>query len=156
MLLLAMISLHMLTFRLMVTMVAEFCQLVILIHNTLLGEIMISSTWTTRVNGKNYLYSLSCNNTFPHAKIQDHWFCVHWGTLLQKKKKKKMKNMDKFNVEIIFSDIMYILHYNTTNFCILVIFHTFFSLISLKVRSTSNWKWKWTKSLYMVFNGDRP
>ena len=50
MLLLAMISLHMLTFRLMVTMVAEFCSLVILIHNTLLGEITISSTRTTRVN----------------------------------------------------------------------------------------------------------
>ena len=44
MLLLAMISLHMLTFRLMVTMVAEFCSLVILIHNTLLEEITISST----------------------------------------------------------------------------------------------------------------
>ena len=43
-LLLAMISLHMLTFRLMVTTVAEFCSLVILIHNTLLGEITISST----------------------------------------------------------------------------------------------------------------
>ena len=42
MLLLAMISLHMLTFRLMVTMVVEFCSLVILIHNTLLGEITIS------------------------------------------------------------------------------------------------------------------
>ena len=41
MLLLAMISLHMLTFRLMVAMVAEFCSLVILIHNT---ERMISST----------------------------------------------------------------------------------------------------------------
>ena len=50
MLLLAMISLHMLTLRLMVTMVAEFCSLVILIHNTLLGEITISSTRTTRVN----------------------------------------------------------------------------------------------------------
>ena len=49
MLLLAMMPLHMLTFRLMVTMVAEFCLLVI-IHNTLLGEIMISSTRTTRVN----------------------------------------------------------------------------------------------------------
>ena len=52
MLLLVMISLHMLTFRLMVTMVAEFCSLVILIHNTLLGEITISSTLTTRVNKK--------------------------------------------------------------------------------------------------------
>ena len=44
MLLLVMISLHMLTFRLMVTMVAEFCSLVILIHNTLQREITISST----------------------------------------------------------------------------------------------------------------
>ena len=44
MLLLAMTSLHMLTFRLMVTMAAEFCSLVILIHNTSLGEIMICST----------------------------------------------------------------------------------------------------------------
>ena len=50
MLLLAMIPLHMLTFRLMVTMVADFCSLVILIQNTLLGEITISSTRTTRVN----------------------------------------------------------------------------------------------------------
>ena len=41
MLLLAMISLHMLTFRMIITMVAEFCSLVILIHNTLLEEIMI-------------------------------------------------------------------------------------------------------------------
>ena len=49
MLLLAMIPLHMLTFRLMVTMVADFCSLVILIHNTLLGKITISSTRTTRV-----------------------------------------------------------------------------------------------------------
>ena len=44
MLLLAMVSLHMLTFSLMVAMVAEFCSLVILIHNTLVGEITISST----------------------------------------------------------------------------------------------------------------
>ena len=44
MLLLVMVSLHMLTFRLMVTMVAEFCSVVILIHNTLLGEITINST----------------------------------------------------------------------------------------------------------------
>ena len=44
MLLLAMISLHMPNFRLLVAMVAEFCSLLILIHNTLLGEITISST----------------------------------------------------------------------------------------------------------------
>ena len=34
---------------------------------------------------------------------------------------------------MIFSDIMYVLHHNTTNFCILVIFHPFFTLVSLKV-----------------------
>ena len=33
---------------------------------------------------------------------------------------------------------MYILHHNTTNFCILVIFHTFFFLISLKVMKMNN------------------
>ena len=44
MLLLVMISLNMLTFTLMVTMVAEFCLLVMLIHNTLMEEIMISGT----------------------------------------------------------------------------------------------------------------
>ena len=42
------------------------------------------------------------------------------------------------NVEIIFSDIMYILHHNTINFGILVIFYTFFTLILLKLKSTSN------------------
>ena len=41
MLLLVMISLHMLNFRLIV---AEFCPLVFLIHDTVLGEIKISST----------------------------------------------------------------------------------------------------------------
>ena len=45
MLLLAMISLHILTARLMgVTTVAEFCSLIIFIHNTLLGEKTISNT----------------------------------------------------------------------------------------------------------------
>ena len=44
MLLLVMISVYMLTFRLMVSIVAEFWSLVILIYNILLGEITISST----------------------------------------------------------------------------------------------------------------
>ena len=50
MLLLPMISLHMLTFRMMVTMVSKFGYFIFLIHNTLLGEIMISSIRTTTVN----------------------------------------------------------------------------------------------------------
>ena len=58
---LVMISLHMLTFRLMVTMVADFCSLVILIRNTLLGEI-------TRLT--LYVYSPVRNDIFLHAKIQ--------------------------------------------------------------------------------------
>ena len=71
MLLLAMISLHMLTFMLMVTMVAEFCSLVILIHNTLLGEI---TSVVQELQGLTilYLYSPVRNDTFPHAKIQLH------------------------------------------------------------------------------------
>ena len=49
------------------------------------------------------------------------------------------ENMDKM-WKSFFSDIMYILHHYTTNFCMLLIFHTFFTLISLKVKSTSNFK----------------
>ena len=45
-------------------------------------------------------------------------------------------------MEIIFSDIMYILHHNTSNFCILVIFHTFFTFeinVKLKVKNPYVW-----------------
>ena len=74
-----------------------------------------------------------------------------------KKNKKNMKNMDKnLNLEITFWDITHILHHKSTNFRILVIFHVLSTLISLKVKSTLNWKWKWRIRLYMVFNGDRP
>ena len=44
--------------------------------------------------------------------------------------------MDKM-CQSFFPDIMYISHYNTTNFCKLVIFHTLFTLISLKVQIES-------------------
>ena len=49
MLLLAMISLHMLTFRLMVTMVAEFCSLVILIHNTYIRSVVQELQGLTKI-----------------------------------------------------------------------------------------------------------
>ena len=155
MLLLVMISLHMLTFRLMVTMVAEFCSLVILIHNTLLGEITISSTWTTRVNGK--IICLFLSTYWYISTCEDSNSLILW-LLSYASSRRRIRRRWKHgqNVEIIFWDILYILHHNTTILCILVFFHTFFTLISLKVKSTSNWKWKWTKSLYMVFNGDRP
>ena len=65
-LLVAMISLDMPNFRSLVAMDAEFASFNILHHNTLLEEIIISSTRIRRVNGKLYLY---CNDTFPHAKI---------------------------------------------------------------------------------------
>ena len=52
MLLLAMISPHMLTFRLMVTMVAEFCPLVILIHNTLQGSVVYELQGLTKKNSR--------------------------------------------------------------------------------------------------------
>ena len=61
--LLVMISLDMPTFRLVVAIVAEFDYLIILIHNTLLGEITISSTRTTRINS-------TCIS--QHAKIKLH------------------------------------------------------------------------------------
>ena len=66
MLLLVMISIHMLT---LVTMVAEFCSLVILIHNTLLGEITISSTRTAGVNENIIPLFPTMYYIFPHAKI---------------------------------------------------------------------------------------
>ena len=69
---LAMISLHMLTFRLMVTMAADFCSLVTLIHNTLQGEITISSTKTTRV--KYYTSLPQFVTTHFHTQIQVHLF----------------------------------------------------------------------------------
>ena len=62
----------MLLLAMLVTMVADFCSLVILIHNTLRGEIMISSTRTTRVNKILYLYSPVRNDIFSHAKTQVH------------------------------------------------------------------------------------
>ena len=52
------------------------------------------------------------------------------------KKKMMLKEEHGKNVEIIFSDIMYLTsqpHKNTTNFCIPVIFHVLSTLISLKV-----------------------
>ena len=61
---------------------------------------------------------------------------VHFLKKNKKKNKKMMKKRTKCG--IIFSDIMYILHHNTMDFCMLVIFPTFFTLISLKVKSTSN------------------
>ena len=60
--LLVIISIDMPTFRLVVAMVVE---LIILIHNTLLGEIMISSTRTRLMK----IYS-PVGNIFSHAKIQ--------------------------------------------------------------------------------------
>ena len=67
MLLLVMISLHVLTFRLMVIMVAEFCSLII----TLLGKITV----VHELQGLTeilYLYSSVVNDTFPYTKIQVH------------------------------------------------------------------------------------
>ena len=92
MLLLAMIPLHMLTFRLMVTMVADFCSLVILIHNTLLGEITISSTRTTRVNTSIPQYVMIY---FHMQRFKFIDFMVIEVRFFKKKKKNKMENMAK-------------------------------------------------------------
>ena len=91
---------------------------------------------------------------FKHAKNQIQWFYGYWVALLQEEEEEDEEHGQ--NVKSTFWDNTHALHNRSTNFCILVIFHKFFTLISLKVTSTSNWKWKWTKSLYMVFNGDRP
>ena len=101
MLLLAMISLHMLTFRLMVTMVAEFCSLVILIHYTLLGEITISSTRTTRVN--KYYTSLPqyVMIYFHMQRFKFTDFMVIEVRFFKEKKKKKMNKMWKSFFQIL-------------------------------------------------------
>ena len=73
------------------TMVAEFCSLVILIHNTLLGEVMISSTSTTRVKIL-YLYSPVCND-MQRFKVID--FMVFEVCFFKEKNKKMKKNRTK-------------------------------------------------------------
>ena len=62
---LAMMSLHMLTFRLIV---AEFCSLVIL-NNILLGSVVHEPKGLMK---ELYLYSPVCIDTFPHAMVQVH------------------------------------------------------------------------------------
>ena len=88
MLLLAMIPLHTLTFRLMVTMVAEFCSLVTLIHNRLLGEIVISSTRTKRYNTSIPKYVMI------YFHMQRFKFIDFMVIEVRFFKKKKNKNMD--------------------------------------------------------------
>ena len=117
------------------------CWVLLLIHNILVGEITISSTWTTRVL---YLYSPVHSHMFPRSKIKFINFMVIELHFFRKKKKMKQKCGKHF--------LKHVLRNRSTNFRILVIFHTFSTLTSLKVKSTLNWKWK---SLYMVFNGDR-
>ena len=140
-------------FRSKVTMVADFCSLDILIHNALLGEIMISSTWTTRVLWKYYTCTSIPHFVMIHFHMQRFRFIDIW-LLSFASSRRRWRTWT--NVEITFSDIVYILHRNTTNFCILIIFHTFFPLKALKVTSTSNCMWKRSISLYMVFSVDRP
>ena len=93
MLLLAMISLNMLTFRLMITMVTDFCSLVILIHSTLLREITISSTRTTRVNYTSIPQYLMIHFHMHRFKFID--FMVIELRFFKKKKKKMKENMAK-------------------------------------------------------------
>ena len=95
MLLLAMIPLHMLTFRLMVTVVADFCSLVILIHNTLLGEITISSTRTIRVNYTSIHQYVMIYFHMQRFKFIDFMVIELHFFKKNKKKKKKMENMAK-------------------------------------------------------------
>ena len=99
-----------------VTMVAEFCSLVILIAGRERSVIQELQGLTKIL----YLYSLSRNDTFPHAKIIG--FVVI--------EVRFFENMAKCEKHFYYTH--FTSHHNTT---ILVIFHTFFTLISLK---TSN------------------
>ena len=96
MLLLAMIPLHMLTFRLIVTMVADFCSLVILIHNTLLGEITISSTRTTRVNKILYLYSPVRISICKDSSLLILWLLRYASSRRRRRRRRRWKTWQKF------------------------------------------------------------
>ena len=92
---LVMIYLDMQTFRLMVTMVAEFCSLVILIHNTLLGEIMSSSTQTRTVNGKLHLHSQVCSDMYTLHKERKG------NTIKLKQSKNKKINLNPLSLAML-------------------------------------------------------
>ena len=122
-----MISLHMLTLKLIVTMVAEFCSLVILIHNTLLREITTSGTWTTRVNQRIILLF---HSTYWYISTwKDSSSLILW--LLSYASSRRRRRWWKTWRKAL--AITHILHHNTTNY----IFHAFFTLISLKVKFES-------------------
>ena len=93
-------------FRLMVTMVAEFCSLVIFIHNTLLGEIIISSV----------VHELQGYTSIPQyimIKFQVQRFKFIDFMVIKVHFFRRWKTWTKCGNH--FSDIMYILHHN---FCI--------------------------------------
>ena len=63
----------------------------------------------------------------------------------EKKNKKMLEKMLK-------SDIIYILHHNTTNFCMLVIFHIFFTPINQLKTESENEKYPYILfSLYTQY-----
>ena len=74
------------------SMVADFCS-VILIHNTLQGEITISSTSTTRVNGK-IIPLFPILQHFHMQRLKIIGFMAIKVCFLQKM---KMENVDKMN-----------------------------------------------------------
>ena len=85
MLLLAMIPLHMLTFSL-VTMVADFCSLVILIHNTVVQELQGLTKYYTSIPQYVMIYFHMQRLKFIDAMVIEVRFF---------KNKKKMENMAK-------------------------------------------------------------
>ena len=80
------------------------------------------------------------NDTFLHT--QDSNSLISWVTLLQEEEKDEEARtcMDKCGKH--FLRYYACLTIQIKHFWMLVIFHTFFTLISLK-ESTWNWKWKW-------------
>ena len=112
-------------FRLMVTMVSEICSFVFLIHNTLLGEITISSTRTTREYYTSIPRYIMIYFYMQRFKFID--FMVFELRFFEEKKMKK--NMDKMWKSFL---QLCISRHITTNFCVLIVFHMLSTLISLK------------------------
>ena len=139
-LLLAMISPNMPTFRSVVAMVAKFVTLTILIQNTLLGEIIISSTRTTRVNANiiplfpSFFWYISTCQVSSSLIL---WL-LRYASSKEEEEEEEEEEEGKHgkNEKVTFSCILHILQQKMSNFCILLIFDMFFAKISLKVKST--------------------
>ena len=139
-----MISLDMPTFRLVVAMVAEFRSLIILIHNTLLGEIM------TRKYSTSIPYPVMIHSTCKDSSSLILWLLRYASSneedVVQRRTWQKCGNR------------YYVSHITTTSQHNQFLYTSYFScalypdiIKSVQIESENILMY-----MYMVFNGDRP